>query len=151
MKTTNNVQKTINKTLAVIISLVLLSFTVNAQEFWKSVLKNNSFTQIAMVMTNETSGPSHYEAHTTSSTASFSELFGTEAEPALNLDTWMTDEARFSGVTGMVQPEAESELELESWMMNENSFGVRFFVIIEEKEAALQLENWMVDNKVWKM
>jgi len=151
MKTKNNVQKAITKSLAVIISLVLLSFTVNAQEFWKSVLKNNSFTQIAMAMTNETSGPSHYEANSTTHTASFSEFFGTEAEPALNLDEWMMNDALFTGISGMVYPEAESSLELEEWMMNEDNFGVRLFVIVDEKEEALQLENWMVDNKVWKM
>lgn len=41
MKTRNNVQKAIIKTMAVIMSLVLVSITVNAQEFWKTVLKNN--------------------------------------------------------------------------------------------------------------
>ncbi|HPF52343.1 MAG TPA: hypothetical protein PK335_12245 [Draconibacterium sp.] len=151
MKTKNNVQKAITKSLAVIISLVLLSFTVNAQEFWKSVLKNNSFTQIAMAMSNETSGPSHHEVYNTSSMALFSEMFRTEAEPALTLDDWMMDDARFTGVSGMFQPEAETSLELEDWMMNERNFGVRTFIILEEQEAALQLENWMVDSKVWKM
>jgi len=151
MKTKNNVQKAITKSLAVIISLVLLSFTVNAQEFWKSVLKNNSFTQIAMAMTNEKSGPSHHEAYTTSNMALVSEILRTETDPALNLDEWMMNDAGFTGVTGMVQPETEATLELEDWMMNESSFGIRTFVIIEEKEAALQLENWMVDNKIWKM
>ena len=54
MKTRNNVRKAANKTLAVIISLVLLSFTVQAQDFWKSVLSNNSFNQIAMAMVDNT-------------------------------------------------------------------------------------------------
>ena len=148
MKTKNNVQKAITKSLAVIISLVLLSFTVNAQDFWKSVLKNNSFTQIAMAMTNETSGPAHYETSSLAA-STFSELFETEAEPALSLDSWMTDDALFAGLSEMVQPEADSEWELESWMMDDNTFKVRFFVVIEEKDEALQLESWMVDSKVW--
>ena len=151
MKTKNNVQKAITKSFAVIISLVLLSFTVNAQDFWKTVLKNNSFTQIAMVMTSEHSVPSHYKVSAPASTASFGEMFGTEDEPELALENWMINETLFSGVTGMLQPEAEPALELESWMMHEESFGIRTMVIMEEKEAALKLENWMVDSKVWNI
>lgn len=150
MKTRNNVQKAITKSFAVIVSLVLLSFTVNAQEFWKNVLENNSFTHIAMAMSNEeASGRSHYETSAPATAATFNEMFGTEAEEELSLDTWMTDDARFLAISSMVQPEAESSLELENWMMNESNFGIRFFVIFSEKEDTLKLENWMVDSKVW--
>ena len=151
MKTKNNVQKTITKSLAVISSLVLLSFTVNAQDFWKSVLKNNSFTQIAMAMTDGNPGPSHYKTSNTLSSAFINELLSTKAEPELRLESWMTNEFLFTGVSGMLQTEVEPALELEEWMMNETSFGIRTFVIGEEKDAALQPEGWMVDNKVWKM
>jgi hypothetical protein len=38
MKTKNNVQKTILRSAAVIVSFVLISFTVSAQDFWKRLL-----------------------------------------------------------------------------------------------------------------
>ena len=151
MKTKNNVQKAITKSLAVIISLVLLSLTVNAQEFWNSVFKNNSFTQIAMAMANENPGPSHYEAKHLSSKASFSVLFVPETEPALVLEGWMKDDLSFTSWMGMLETEAEPALELQNWMMNEDSFGVKTLIIEQEKESALQLEDWMVNSKVWKM
>lgn len=150
MKTTNNVQKAITKSLAVVVSLVLLSITVNAQEFWQSVLRNNSFTQIALAMATETPGPSHYTATYTKDVNMFSEMFKPEAEPALSLESWMTSETRFSGVSGMLQPEAEPALNLESWMMNEKTFGVKTLKIEQETETALQMEEWMTDSKVWK-
>jgi len=150
MKTKNNVQKAVTKSLAVIISLVLLSFTVNAQEFWKNVLHNNSFTQIAMVMTNETSATGSHISSTSDAT-SFSEFYTIEAEPALELESWMTDDALFSTSADMFLPEAEPALELEDWMMDDDNFKIRTFIVIEETDPALQLEDWMVNNKVWEM
>ena len=151
MKTKNNVQKAVTKSLAVIISLVLLSLTVNAQEFWNSVFKNNSFTQIAMVMTHENTGPSHYEAEPLNSEASFRELFVPETEPALVLEGWMKNDVLFISWMEMLETEAEPALELQDWMMNEDSFGVKSLTIEQEKESALQLQDWMVNSKVWKM
>jgi len=151
MKTKNNVQKAISKSLAVIISLVLVSLTVNAQEFWDNVLKNNSFTHIAMVMTNENSDASHFETDLSGSAATFSELFIPEAEPALELENWMTDDALFTGWMGMLEPEAEPALQLEGWMTDANSFGIKTITVEQENDAALQLESWMVNGKVWKM
>jgi hypothetical protein len=50
MKTKNNVQKTILRSAAVIISFVLVSYTVSAQEFWKKLIENSSFNEIAIAM-----------------------------------------------------------------------------------------------------
>ena len=55
MKTKNNVQKAILKSLAVIISSVLISFTVSAQGFWESILENNTFNEIALAMVESNS------------------------------------------------------------------------------------------------
>ena len=61
MRTTNNVQKTenkqlkktISKTLAIVISLVLISFTVSAQGFWKQILTNNTYGKMAELMVEQ--------------------------------------------------------------------------------------------------
>ena len=66
MKTTNNVQKAILRSGAVVISFVLISFTVSAQEFWKKLLTNSSFNEIALAMV-ETSN----EIETTEPTENF--------------------------------------------------------------------------------
>ncbi len=56
MKTTNNAQKTENTQVrtvvlrgaAVIFSVVLLSWTVTAQDFWKELLTNNTSEKMAL-------------------------------------------------------------------------------------------------------
>ena len=61
MRTTNNIQKTENKPIkktiskmfAIIISLVLISFTVSAQGFWKQILVNNTYGKMAEMMVEQ--------------------------------------------------------------------------------------------------
>ena len=61
MRTTNNIQKTENKPIkktiskmfAIIISLVLISFTVSAQGFWKQILVNNTYGKMAELMVEQ--------------------------------------------------------------------------------------------------
>lgn len=61
MRTTKNVQKTeskaikktISKTFAIVISLVLISFTVSAQGFWKHLLVNNTYGKMAELMVEQ--------------------------------------------------------------------------------------------------
>jgi len=61
MGTTNNVQKTenkliaktISKTFAIVISLLLISFTVSAQGFWKQILVNNTYGKMAELMVEQ--------------------------------------------------------------------------------------------------
>lgn len=61
MRTTNNLQKTgnkpitktISKTFAIVISLVLISFTVSAKGFWKHLLVNNTYGKMAELMVEQ--------------------------------------------------------------------------------------------------
>ena len=61
MRQTNNIQKTENKPIkktiskmfAIIISLVLISFTVSAQGFWKQILVNNTYGKMAEMMVEQ--------------------------------------------------------------------------------------------------
>lgn len=177
MKTRNNVQKAITKSLAVIISLVLLSITVNAQNFWKRVLENNSFSQIAMAMVDvsETS-TAPAGATTANDMDAYAEYFVVESEEALDLENWMTNENNFFE-TVTIETEIESSLELENWMTNEtlfdgtaayfeveteealqteewmtntNYFGVQTVEIEEETENNLEVEAWMTDSNIWE-
>ena len=61
MRKPNNVQKTenklikktISKTFAIVVSLVLISFTVSAQGFWKQILVNNTYGKMAQLMVEQ--------------------------------------------------------------------------------------------------
>ena len=61
MRTTSNVQKTenkqikktISKAFAIVVSLVLISFTVSAQGFWKQILVNNTYGKMAELMVEQ--------------------------------------------------------------------------------------------------
>ena len=177
MKTRNNVRKAITKSLAVIISLVLLSITVNAQNFWKTVLENNSFSQIAMAMVDvsETSSASA-NATTISDMDVYAEYFVVESEEALDLENWMTNENNFfetvaienevesllelegwmtnetlfDGTAAYFEVETEEALEMEEWMKDTNYFGVQTIEIEKATENTLEVEAWMTDNTIWE-
>ncbi|MCY1720338.1 hypothetical protein OU798_08295 [Prolixibacteraceae bacterium Z1-6] len=167
MKTKNNVQQTILKSMAVIFSVVILSTTVNAQDFWKSVYENNGFKDIAIAMNETKAKPATVSSHAdlTSYYAEENEetleienwmmnedSFGTfisfevESESPMVLENWMTNESYFNYATEMFLEETESELEIEDWMLNENLFNAT-----GEDEQPLKLESWMISDKVWNV
>ncbi|MCY1721568.1 hypothetical protein OU798_14525 [Prolixibacteraceae bacterium Z1-6] len=176
MKTKDNVQKAITKSLAVIISLVLISITVNAQDFWKTVLENSSFSQLAMAMTSEAT-PASADANSTTDASAFAEYLTEETEESLQLEnwmtnennffetvnieteienrleieSWMTNESLFNGVAAYFEVETEEALELEDWMKNMDYFGVQTIEFELETEEGLEIETWMTDNSVWKI
>ncbi|QGY45566.1 hypothetical protein GM418_18385 [Maribellus comscasis] len=143
MKTKNNVQKAITKTLAAGMSLVLISITVNAQDFWRSLFENSSFNTIATAMVDNNPKAMKTETHA-SSAADFSAIY-TETEEALELENWMTDEGSFES-TFNFENEVEAPLNLEDWMTSTNSFNKTSFAMEVEVEEALELENWMIDE-----
>ncbi|QGY46345.1 hypothetical protein GM418_22575 [Maribellus comscasis] len=159
MKTKNNVQKAILKSLAVAISFVLLSITVNAQVFWKTVLQNNSLNQIAMAMieTKTETGKADIKVENLSVTPMFAEFAAKETENSLELEHWMTNENAFDLKLWRVNTEAEAALELEDWMLND-SFTGNSKIVTEssikdyetEKDFKLKLEPWMLNASNWK-
>ena len=178
MKTKNNVQKAILKSAAVIVSLVLISFTVNAQNFWKSLLENETFSQIAMAMVENTeANPVSNDATNTGDADTYSELFAVEPEESLEMENWMTNEANFfesvnieteienglelenwmtneslfDGTAAYFEVETEESLEVEEWMQNQDFFGVQTLEIEAETENALELQAWMTNDKTWRM
>ena len=142
MKTKNNVQKAILRSAAVVISFVLISFTVSAQDFWKRLLENSSFNEIALAMV-ETSN----EMETTEPTESFDfNLLEQESEQALNLEDWMMDN-NFFGVSELEVNEVnEKDLEVEAWMLDESLFNVE-----KNNGNEMELESWMTSDKLWAM
>ncbi len=138
MKTKNNVQKTLLRWAAVFVSFILISFTVSAQDFWKRILENSSFGNIALAMvdTKDVPAESNYMAFTVES----------EQESNLELETWMINTNSFGVAIFDCSDEKELELVPETWMFNQNVFLPETVY-----EPALQLENWMVSETVWNM
>lgn len=164
-KTENSLQNVILKSLAVVISFVLISITVNAQSFWRTVLENSSFNEIAIALV-ETSAPT--ETPTEASVfATYLEVAEEELEmeewmlnethfatfinleeandKPLNMESWMTNENHFNFYSALLNSETEEFMELENWMTNENSFGT-FINIEEATELPLKLESWMIED-----
>ncbi len=138
MKTKNNVQKAITKSIAVVISLVLVSITVNAQEFWSTVYQHSSFNEIAMAMITDDAGT------TTSSTGKLT--LTAEKEATLELENWMTSETFFNTNTANLETVNENALDLETWMFNDVHFGNTTPTIVLDSDNTLKLEDWMVND-----
>ena len=141
MKTKNNVQKTILRTVAVILSFVLISFTVSAQEFWNKLITNSSFNEIAVAMieTEATNLPEKSGKVTVNSIAR--EMV---YEPALELENWMISDSYFNGFNLELKAEKDNPLQVEEWMLNESNFNVNV-----NEEEPLELESWMVGKAHW--
>ena len=140
MKTKNNVQKTVLRTGAVVVSFVLISFTVAAQDFWKTLLTNSSFNQIALAMTVNSKKSDAKMSDTKSKKATY--FYENEYDANLLVEEWMKKNMYFNPVAFQ---EKENDLQVEDWMKNEKLFAVAI-----ETESPLKLENWMTDNDVWK-
>ncbi|MCY1720792.1 hypothetical protein OU798_10580 [Prolixibacteraceae bacterium Z1-6] len=143
MKTKNNVQKAVLRSAAVVVSFVLISFTVSAQDFWKRLLENSSFNDIAMAMV---SAPQRIESTPVPTESLKAIYFVDEVEPKMDVESWMTDFSSFDVNAFQFEEEAEAELELESWMLNENLFQED-----DDAETSLELEAWMTSDKVWRI
>jgi hypothetical protein len=146
----NRIEKVILRSAAVIISFVLISFTVSAQGFWKQILMNNSFGKVALSMVEESATAEATAESALPAKASKSIFyFEQAADDVLEIESWMTDDAYFGAYTHLSVPEAEASLELEEWMKDENYFSNE--LTVEEQEKDLELEAWMTDSRYWRM
>jgi hypothetical protein len=162
MKTTNNVQKTENKkfetpivkTLAVILSFVLISLTVSANGYWKQLLVNNTFGKMAIQMVNQESEMILAEA-SKSSTRSASDakssainfLFETTNDRELEVENWMTNSSNFSTGFFVDKSAVEVPLKIEDWMVSNPNFSAPEYTT--ETEPSLTVENWMTSESIW--
>lgn len=88
MKTKNSVQKTVLRSAAVLISFVLISFTVSAQGFWIRLLENSSLKDIAIAMVHSPVETEMPAAATDSVTAV---LLVNKIQAEIELDTLVVD------------------------------------------------------------
>ncbi len=146
----NQVERVILRSAAVIISFVLISFTVSAQGFWKHLLTNNSFGKVALLMVEESAAADvSTESALPSKAGGLAFYFEQATDKALEIESWMTDDAYFGAYTHLAVPEAEASLELEEWMKDENYFSNQ--LTVEEQEEELELEAWMTDRSYWRL
>jgi len=141
MKTKNNIQKTATRSAAVFVSFVLISFTVTAQDFWRTVLSNSSFNQIALAMVETTKKTNVPEKTSGANTINY--FYENENDDDLVVEDWMTGNDYFKPAA-FIPDENENDLRVEEWMLNENLFSVQ-----TETEAKLKVENWMISSEVW--
>ncbi len=127
----NRIQQVVLKTTAVLISLVLLSYNINAQGIWKTMWEDAS---LAM----ETYQAENNEVIYASNVAA------KEADDAMELESWMINTRHFTAHVEL-KTETENALELEAWMTDAAYFAPANFAAPEAEEA-LELENWMVIN-----
>lgn len=149
----NQIQKVFLRSAAVIISFVLISFTVSAQGFWKQLLTNNSFGEMAILMVQKPEAElaanekdENKEFPATIETSYF--FIEQAADELLELENWMIDEVYFGVFNQVLQPASEPALGLESWMKNEEHFNN---YNAQDTDKSLEIEAWMVDEAYWKL
>lgn len=141
MKTKNNVQKTILSTSAVIVSLVLISFTVTAQDFWKMVITNSSFNEIALAMADTREKP---KSEPVSNETWSERLLPVEEEQNLTIENWMKESPLGGASLPMNLSETENKLNVEDWMVSDADLNTK-----AENEMPLLTEGWMYNEKLW--
>jgi len=137
----NRVLSVLLRTAAVLVSVVLLSFTVSAQDLLKELLSYNSFGKMALILVDENNAE---EATENAGTANFEAfLVEEETEAPLNVESWMTNSNYFNSASVFTRVDAEESLEIESWMVDADFYTNRY---APETEAGLELEAWMTDS-----
>ena len=139
MKTTKHVRKTenkkpenpISKTVAVLLSFVLISLTVSANGFWKQLLVNNTYGKMAILMVDQQK----------------------EQEKLLTYfaPVAIAHPAQVCTTTNLSALETANEksLEIENWMIDETYFGSNAVTTPVEPEESLEIEDWMTDEHFW--
>lgn len=162
MKTKNNIQKTVKSQMrnlvlrgsAVIVSLVLISWSVNAQDFWKQFFAENSFANIALLMNGQSNEfekvdavaeAIHAEIQMSGSNSSEHFAVDAETDKELEVEGWMTSKALFTTDFQMTE-ESDKALKLEDWMINSISTANVLNSIQTETDQSLQVENWMTNE-----
>lgn len=139
MKTRTNFRKAAVRSAAVVVSFILISFTVSAQEFWKKLLTNSSFNEIAIAMVETSNGESTME-NTKTFDADW-KRFDMAFDPALELEGWMSSEEHFGVNVLYKEAEPDASLKEEKALLDLN--------YIADTSEPLVLEGWMIHSGVW--
>ena len=130
METKNNTQKTVNSRVkkmilrgsAVVFSLVLISLTLSAQNFWDQFLTNSSNDNMVLLRTEQNSEfekvdaaieAINYELEAKTYISAETFVCETDIDKELAVEAWMTDETYFSTNTRMIREETDEALNLE--------------------------------------
>lgn len=162
MKTQNNNQET-NKSRfskstlgasAVLFGAILISLSVNAQNLWKEFSNSATYGKMALVMDGQLKETENADAVFEAIHAEIAnqlyranEVFITEAEETMEVESWMTEEANFAPAVNFNTVETEESLEIEDWMTIEEFFNSP--EVMESAEPALDVESWMTDASLF--
>ncbi len=139
----NNVQKTVLRSAAVVVSFILISITVSGQDFWRKLLQTSHFDEIAMAMV-ATKKENKIPACHANNEAAFS--FEKATDPVLKVEEWMFSNDFFEVAQDVNEVESETELKIQKWMLNENLFRVN-----NDYESPLEIDEWMISDKTWEI
>jgi len=137
---------------AVVIIVILLSFTVSAQGLWKQILTFNSYGRMAVLMVHGSETGSWGEkVESGSGNPARSGTVTFQIEPAFDEDpgigAWITDDFYFGAYSGLFEAERDKSPELEPWMTDDRYFTSRFAT---DQDSALAIEVWMIDGRYWR-
>ena len=138
MKTKNNTQNTVLKSLAVIASFIVISLTVSAQDLWQSFTENEASkeTALAIMEKDSESQSASTPAKELTDVNSFKTPFNTESENTIELEEWMTNDNLFK---------------VEENPTKKKIIKTATFVFQETKESKLEFEAWMFNPKIWSI
>ncbi|HAQ21150.1 MAG TPA: hypothetical protein DCR40_18235 [Prolixibacteraceae bacterium] len=168
MKTTNNAQKTENGLVkksvlrgsAVIVSLVLISWTVGAQNFWDQVMTGYNYGKMAMTKvenSNKTNGSDEndiqFELETQANNLIEITFEAIEAELELQVEVYDANEFVEAELTAETENRMNSYEETCDEVMDQalklqvEVYDPAKFV---EAEIALEIESWMTEQEIIK-
>lgn len=139
MKTGTNFRKTAIRSGAVVVSFVLISFTVSAHEFWRKIITNSSFNEIAIAMIE--TGNQAGETENSSANDAEWDSFDMAFDPALELEGWMSDRTHFEVVAFNRSTKPE--------VVKPGDSGLFDTAVDAADEELLAVETWMTDASVW--
>ncbi len=139
MKTKTNFQKAAIRSAAVVVSFVLISYTVSAQEFWMKLLTHSSFNELAIAMVETNKGEKVLEDSGVAigNWNNFDRAF----DPALELEGWMSSKSHFEVKDYQDITEQDVPFNLEMALSN--------LYYSNDKEKALEMEDWMLLEGTW--
>ena len=80
MKTINNIQKVAQKTIAIVVSFTLISFTISAQDFWEELVSISHFEEIVFAFADNTAASKAVSSNENLSLFRFLDFFEMEIE-----------------------------------------------------------------------
>ncbi|WP_372774805.1 hypothetical protein [Mangrovibacterium sp.] len=150
MKTRNNTTGN-NKQLsgvllraaAILVSVVLISFTVSAQNLWAELLNYHSLEKVASILVDASTEETATELPSKSATIAFN--INEENELPLEVESWMSNDNYFGASNVFNQVSTDKSLEVEGWMSSDYYFGASNIFNEEAQDETLEIESWMTE------